>query len=135
MKILFISAIALLIIVPESCKKTSPSNDGVDPGIERNIRFQLYTDKDFSSETSIIKFSVFIRDAHTTLFDSSLAPMQLKDIPRVANKIIIEKTVSGYGNKDLAAGFHYEIENVGHSGFVDTSKAGNVLKVIDYAFQ
>ena len=135
MKIFSIGIVALLIMIVEACKKTYPSTDGGDPGNERKIRFQLYTDKDFSSETSIIKFSVFIRDAHTTLFDSSLAPMQLKDIPHVANKIIIEKTVSGYGNKDLAAGFHYEIENVGHSGFVDTSKAGNVLKVIDYAFQ
>jgi len=43
--------------------------------------------------------------------------------------------VSGSGNSDLAAGFHYEIQNVGHSGYTDTSKAGNGLKVIDYAFQ
>jgi len=135
MKILFISAITLLIIVPESCKKTYPSTTGEDPGIDRNIRFQLYTDKDFSGETSVIKFSIFVRDAHTTLFDSSLTPMQLKDIPGAANKIVIEKTVSGHGNRDLAAGFHYEIENVGHSGYTDTSKAGNALKVIDYAFQ
>ena len=135
MKILFISVVALLMIIPESCKKTYPSTDGENPGIDRKIRFQLYTDKDFSSETSVIKFSVFVRDAHTTLFDSSLAPMQLKDIPDAAHKIVIEKVVSGHGNKDLSAGFHYEIENVGHSGYLDTSKAGNALKVIDYAFQ
>jgi hypothetical protein len=135
MKILFISVVALLMIIPESCKKTYPSTDGEYPGIDRKIRFQLYTDKDFSSETSVIKFSVFVRDAHTTLFDSSLAPMQLKDIPDAAHKIEIEKVVSGHGNTDLAAGFHYEIENVGHSGYTDTSKAGNAFKVIDYAFQ
>ncbi len=133
MKILFITIVALLVTM-ESCKKTYPSNDGGDPNVERTIRFQLYTDKDFSGETSVIKFSVFIRDEHTTLFDSSLAPMQLKDIPGIANKLIVEKTVHGNGNADLAAGFHYEIENVGHSGFTDTSKAGNKLKVIDYAF-
>ncbi|HEV8505323.1 MAG TPA: hypothetical protein VGQ53_07990 [Chitinophagaceae bacterium] len=135
MKILFISVVALLAIIPESCKKTYPSNDGTDPGIDRKISFQLYTDKDFSSETSTIKFSLFIRDAHTTLFDSSLAPMQLKDIPDAAHKIVIEKVISGKGNIDLAAGFHYDIENVGHAGFTDTSKAGNALKVIDYSFQ
>ena len=135
MKILFISAVTLSIIIAESCKKTYPSTDGGDPGIDRKIRFQLYTNKDFSSETSIIKFSIFVRDEHTTLLDSSLAPMQLKDIPGTANKIVIEKVVAGHGNTDLAAGFHYEIENVGHSGYTDTSKAGNALKVIDYAFQ
>jgi hypothetical protein len=135
MKILFISVVTLLVIIPEACKKTYPSSDGEKPGIDRKIRFQLYTDKDFSSETSVIKFSIFVRDAHTSLFDSSLAPMQLKDIPNAANKIVIEKLVSGHGNTDLAAGFHYEIENVGHSGFTDTSNAGNALKVIDYSFQ
>jgi hypothetical protein len=134
MKILFISSVTLLSIVLGSCEKTYPT-DGDDPGIDRKIRFQLYTDKDFSAETSTIKFSVFVRDAHTTLFDSSLAPMQIKDIPDASHKIVIEKVVSGYGNTNLSAGFHYEIENVGHSGYVDTSKAGNAFKVVDYSFQ
>jgi hypothetical protein len=134
MKILFISSITLLSIALGSCKKTYPT-DGGDPGIDRKIRFQLYTDKDFSGETSTIKFSLFIRNTRTTLFDSSFAPMQLKDIPDAANKIVVEKVVSGNGNADLAAGFHYEIENVGHSGYTDTSKAGNAFKVIDYSFQ
>jgi hypothetical protein len=40
----------------------------------------------------------------------------------------------GNNNADLAAGFHYEIQNVGHSGYIDTSRAGNELKVVDYAF-
>jgi hypothetical protein len=134
MKILFINVVILFSLILGSCKKTYPSTDG-DPGIERTIRFQLYTDKDFSGETSNIKFSIFIRNAHTTLFDSSLAPMQIKDIPDAGHKIVIEKTVPGNGTADLSAGFHYEIENVGHSGYIDTSKAGNALKVIDYSFQ
>ncbi len=61
--------------------------------------------------------------------------MQIKDIPDAAHKIVIEKTVFGTGNSDLAAGFNYEIQNVGHSWYIDTSRAGNELKVIDYAFQ
>ncbi len=133
MKILFISIVIMSSLILGSCKKTYPSNDG-DPGLERTIRFQLYTDQDLSDETSAIKFSIFIRNAHTTLFDSSFAPMQISDIPDALNKIVIEKTVSGNGNVDLSAGFHYEIENVGHSGYIDTSKAGNALKVIDYPF-
>ena len=135
MKILFSSAFVLLILALASCKKTYPASETIEPGIERTIRFQLYTNQDFSGETSIIRFSIFIRNAHTTIFDSSLAMMQIKDIPDAAHKLVFEKTVTGNGNSDLSAGFHYEIENVGYSGYIDTSRAGNVFKVIDYAFQ
>ena len=135
MKFFSISIVALLILTMESCKKTYPSSDGENPGTGRKVLFQLYTDKDFSTETSVIKFSIFIRNARTTFFDSSFAPMQIKDIPDAAHKIVIEKTVFGTGNADLAAGFNYEIQNVGNSWYIDTSRAGNVLKVIDYAFQ
>jgi len=135
MKIFSISTLVLLIVTMESCKKTYPSSDGENPGTGRKVLFQLYTDKDFSAETSVIKFSIFIRNARTTFFDSSFASMQIKDIPDAAHKIVIEKTVFGTGNSDLAAGFNYEIQNVGNSWYIDTSRAGNVLKVIDYAFQ
>jgi len=135
MKIFSISIVVLLIVTMESCKKTYPSSDGENPGTGRKVLFQLYTDKDFSAETSVIKFSIFIRNARTTFFDSSFASMQIKDIPDAAHKIVIEKTVFGTGNADLAAGFNYEIQNVGNSWYIDTSRAGNVLKVIDYAFQ
>ena len=135
MKIFSISTLVLLIVTMESCKKTYPSSDGENPGTGRKVLFQLYTDKDFSAETSVIKFSIFIRNARTTFFDSSFASMQIKDIPDAAHKIVIEKTVFGTGNADLAAGFNYEIQNVGNSWYIDTSRAGNVLKVIDYAFQ
>ena len=135
MKIFSISIVVLLIVTMESCKKTYPSSDGENHGTGRKVLFQLYTDKDFSAETSVIKFSIFIRNARTTFFDSSFASMQIKDIPDAAHKIVIEKTVFGTGNSDLAAGFNYEIQNVGNSWYIDTSRAGNVLKVIDYAFQ
>jgi len=134
MKFFFVTVVALLSVIGQSCKKTHPSTGGESLSSERKIRFQLYTDKDFSNENSVIKFSIFIRDAHTTLFDSSLAPMKLQDIPDAAHKIVIDKMVLGDNNADLAAGFHYEIQNVGHSGYIDTSRAGNELKVVDYAF-
>ena len=134
MNFFFVTVVALLVVIGQSCRKTYPSTGGETLASERKIRFQLYTDKDFSNENSVIKFSIFIRDAHTTLFDSSLAPMQLQDIPDAAHKIIIDKMVLGTNNADLAAGFHYEIQNVGHSGYIDTSRAGNELKVVDYAF-
>jgi len=62
-----------------------------------------------------------------------LASMRIEDIPDALNKLVIEKTVND--NSDLAAGFHYEIQDVGSSSFIDTSKAGNPFKIIDYSFQ
>jgi hypothetical protein len=70
MKFFFVTVVALLSVIGQSCKKTHPSTGGESLSSERKIRFQLYTDKDFSNENSVIKFSIFIRDAHTTLFDS-----------------------------------------------------------------
>jgi hypothetical protein len=134
MKIFLISVFALTIVIMESCKKTYPVTDEGNAN-GRKIRFQLYTSKDFSGETAVIEFSIFIRNEHTTLFDSSLASTQIKDIPDAAHKLVIEKKVSGNNDSDLAAGFHYEIQNVGYSWYTDTSKAGNALKVIDYSFQ
>jgi hypothetical protein len=61
--------------------------------------------------------------------------MQIKDIPDSAHKIVVEKKVIGYDNTELTAGFIYEIENVGSSWHIDTSKAGNPLKIIDYNFR
>lgn len=103
------------------------------PVNSRTIRFQLYTNQDFSGNTSLISFSLFIRNTNKTILDSSLASMQIKDIPDEAHKIVIEKTVSD--NSDLAAGFRYEIQNVGNSSYTDTSKAGSMFKVIDFSFQ
>ena len=126
-----IAVFAVVTIV--SCKKYNSSTPTYPT--ERKIRFQLYTNQDFSGETSVINFSIFIRNTRTTLFDSALVSMQIKDIPDAAHKLIIEKTVLTNDNSDLAAGFQYEIQNVGFSWYIDTSKAGNPFKVIDYAFQ
>ena len=103
------------------------------PAAQRTIRFQLYTNQDFSDNSSVINFSIFIRDANRTLFDSSLASMRIKDIPDALNKLVIEKTVND--NSDLAAGFRYEIHDVGTSSYIDTSKAGNPFKIVDFSFQ
>jgi hypothetical protein len=125
------AALALLFIVV-SCRKYSSGNI-IYPASPRTIRFQLYTNQDFSGNASVINFSIFIRDANRTLFDSSLAPMRIEDIPDALHKLVIEKTVND--NADLAAGFNYEIQDVGNSWYIDTSKAGNALKIIDYSFQ
>lgn len=135
MKRNFIPAFAVitLTLVGSSCKKYA-SGPPVFPTNDRKIRFELYTNQDFSGNTSIINFSIFIRTQNQTLLDSALASMEIKDIPDAAHKLAFEKTVSGYNNADLAAGFDYTIQNVGSSWYTDTSKAGTALKVIDYDF-
>jgi hypothetical protein len=131
--IIAICSALLVVLTGISCKKDYSSHDTSNSFTSRTIRFQLYTNQDFSANTSVINFSIFIKNGNKTLFDSSLASMQIKDIPDNTHKIVIEKTVAD--NADLAAGFRYEILNVGISWHIDTSKAGNGLKVIDYAFQ
>jgi len=131
--IILFFATLLVVLTGISCKKDYSSHDTTNSAKSRTFRFQLYTDQDFSTNSSAINFSIFIKSGSATLFDSSLASMQIKDIPDNTHKIIIEKTVAG--NADLAAGFRYEIPNVGISWHIDTSKAGNSFKVIDYAFQ
>lgn len=119
----------LIVIVSGACKK---QNDSQPP---RKFLFQLYTNKDFSTNEAKISFSVFIRSRNITLFDSALAPMKIKDIPDALHKISIEKSVWGHNYEDLAAGFRYKIEEVGESWYIDTSSARNPFKIIDYAFQ
>jgi len=136
MKRFIIAGLAALTVtfILVSCRKDSSSNIP-EPTVDRKFSFQLYTNQDFSNDNSVIHFSIFIRTANKTLFDSAFASMQIKDIPDALHKLVIEKTVAANANLDLAAGFNYEIENVGNSWHVDTSSAGNLFKVIDYNFQ
>jgi|SRR5215475_11448895 len=131
-KFIRITAALAVLLVVVSCRKYSSGNMSY-PAAQRTIRFQLYTNQDFSDNSSVINFSIFIRDANRTLFDSSLASMRIKDIPDALNKLVIEKTVND--NSDLAAGFRYEIHDVGTSSYIDTSKAGNPFKIVDFSFQ
>jgi hypothetical protein len=141
-KIWLLFSLSITIV---SCKK-----DGLDgspmppPESGRTFRFVLYTDQDYSTDDHIIDFTIFIKKgsvyiydttAGTLLFDSAYAPIRIKNIPDPAHKIVVEKKITGYDNEDLTAGFVYEIENVGFSWHIDTSKAGNPFKVIDYNFQ
>ena len=133
-KFIRIAAALAALFVVVSCRKYSSGNITYPaPAEPRTIRFQLYTNQNFSDNSSVINFSLFIRDANRTLFDSSLASMRIQDIPDALHKLVIEKTVND--NSDLAAGFRYEIHDVGTSSYIDTSKTGNPFKIIDYAFQ
>lgn len=139
-----ISLSLIFCIIAVSCKKEDINGNPAPAAAGRTVRFQLYTDQDFSNDNHIINFTVFVKRGNVNIFDSTtnnilydstFASMQIKDIPDFAHKITIEKQIANYDNVDLTAGFIYEIENVGYSWHIDTSRAGNPLKVIDYNFR
>jgi hypothetical protein len=113
-----------------SCKK-----DDLPMASPRKIRFVLYTEEDFSSDSSNITFSLFIRNSTKTLFDSTLSTIRIKDIPNESNKLIFEKQVPNDDGSVITAGFYYIIENVGQSWFLDTCSASTSIKTINYSFK
>src|SRR4051812_20641781 len=122
----FLSAIFLTclfsILIATSCKKETTTEEA--PTVARTVQFALYTDKDFSTDNHSITFRLFIQNsASQTIWDTVLAPMQIKGIPAEINKIVVEKTVS-YNTSLLKVGFDYDIENVGNSWYLDSFSAG-----------
>ena len=136
MKAYLILAVVVMSAVA-SCKK-----DQVYPGGQNNVipparkvRYELYTKEDFAGEQANIQFSIFMKTAQRTIFDSTLATMKIQDIPDSLHRIIIEKWVPGNDTSTLAVGFDYQIENVGISWYLDTFPAGDTLKVMKYPFR
>jgi hypothetical protein len=121
-----------LLTILASCKKDTSYVDHRPP---RTVRFVLFTEKDFANDEHNITFSLVIRTHSKVLFDSSLATMKIKDIPKIGNQLVFDKTVPNDDHTDLAAGFDYTIENVGSSWFIDTLKASALSKTITYSFQ
>ena len=121
-----------IILTGVCCKKDALP---LSPNPARTIKFILYTKKDFSGNDKTITFSMFIRNHTKILFDSTLSAMKIRDIPDSTNQLIFEKTVLGDDGSELAAGFRYVIENVGYSSHLDTCKAGETFKAIEFAFQ
>lgn len=106
------------------------------PPAPRTVNYILYTEKDFSGEHDTIRFEIIMKAGSTTLLDSPLAPMTIAQVPGPATKIDITKTVpEAYRNADLQVGFLYSIDNVGMSWYLDSSKAGNLQKVVTYKFE
>jgi hypothetical protein len=122
----------LLLVLTTSCNKSSASLPVISP---RKIQYELYTNSDFSDNNTNIRFSLFIRTKTKVLLDSDLAPMKIKDIPDASNKIIIIKTVPNNDTSELSVGFLYSIEGIGNSWHLDTIRAGEIFKLVDYAFQ
>ncbi len=114
------------------CKK---HNATPPPPPTRTIQYQLYTTQDFSTVKDSITFQLSMRDGATVIFDSTLAPMRISEIPDNAHQILFKKPVpAGHEKSDLVVGFLYEIKDIGSSWFLDSSKAGSTIKIIDYNF-
>jgi len=135
LRLVMITAIAAQIALEIACSNDKPLVTPIIPKTGRTIKFVLYTKKDFSTDNGNIAFSLFIRKHTGSLFDSTLSVMKLKDIPDSTHRLVFEKIVPNDDGSDLAAGFHYNIENVGHAGYTDTSNAGEKVKVIEYDFR
>gem|GEM_PF-393909 len=121
------------MILASSCKK---ERGGGIQKVARAVRFQLYTDQDFSEDNHTITFQAFIQSSNNTdLWDSMFPPMKISEIPGVANKLGMEKTVLANAAAVLKVGFRYSIQDVGLSWFIDTSSAGQLFKLVDFNFR
>ena len=132
MKINLFIIFPVLLLIVVSCKKDQPNAKTNPP---RKVRYELYTNEDFSGDQKNILFSIFIRNGQKTIFDSPLAAMKIKDIPDSNHKIIIEKLAPDNDTATLVVGFNYQIENVGFSWFLETFPAGDTVKVLRYPFR
>ena len=133
-KLFILAALCISLLI--SCKKTNPDLPPNKPVATKTIRFQLYTDKDFSTNEHTIIFTTSIETAATghKLWDSTFAVRKIKDIPSAVNKIVIEKTIAA-SDSILKTGFYYTITDVGYSWYLDTVGKSSMFKVIDYDFQ
>jgi hypothetical protein len=129
--VLPITVFAFLLLLTSCLKKVE-----VVPTLPltRTVKFNLYTDQDFSTDNHNITFSVFVRNSTKTLLDSAITTMKVKDIPKLANKLTFEKTIVN-DNSELTVGFKYYIENVGYSWYLDTLAAGGRTKLLNYSFK
>jgi len=135
-ELFYLMLLIFLVAVATSCNKQTGVPHNNDTTVHKTILFSLYTDKDFSSENDAIAFTIFITNLRDQMvWDSALMPMKLKDIPDMANKITVEKSIIIHKDSILKVGFKYVINEVGYSRFYDTCNASETLKKVDYNFQ
>jgi hypothetical protein len=133
MKIKILIVCGFVILTESACQKHSMDVDS--PENVRKVQYQLYTEKDFGADTSIITFTAIIRTTdNLILWDSLLAPMKLMDIPGPADKIVFEKIVPYYSSP-LKVGFEYSIKCVGHSHFIDSLGVNEKYRVVNFDFK
>jgi len=131
MNIKYFTILSVLLLAVLSCKKDQPAKTNPP----RKVRYELFTNEDFSDDAKNILFSIIMRTGQHTIFDSPLAAMKIKEIPDSNHRIIIEKLVPDNDTATLVVGFNYQIENVGSSWFLDTFRTGNTFKLLRYSFR
>jgi hypothetical protein len=123
-----------LIVMGTACRKQVDVVQD-QPVIVRNVRFGLYSNSNTPGDNTRISFTTAIRNKDKILWDSVLAPMQIKDIPDAAHMLIIEKSLLTKDTSLLKAGFYYTIDNVGSSWYVDSFAVYEGIKTINFNFQ
>ena len=109
--------------------------DANNKDVTRKIQFVLYTDQDISADNDLVTFRLSIqRLPNRVLWDSVLAPMRLKDIPALAQKLVLERAVPGNDPSLLKVGFIYSIENTGNSSHLEYIEAGQNFKRVEFNF-
>jgi hypothetical protein len=133
-KLLVLSVLCIFLLV--SCKKNNADLPPNKLSTTKTIRFQLYTNQDFSTNESTIIFKASIQNVgnNQIIWDSTFATRKIKEIPGEANKIIVQKSIL-VTDSTLKVGFYYTITNVGSSWYLDTVGKGTSFKLIDYNFQ
>ena len=105
----------------------------------RTIHYILYTKEDFAGDNDTIRFRLRMQTTGVTgrvLFDSSIAPMRISEIPDSLHRLQFTKTVPpGHDHDLLVVGFVYDIDHVGESWFLDSSLAGASSKTVEYSFR
>ncbi len=135
----YLSLAFISILSLASCNKYQSvpygnNNPGTPPS-ERKVRFELFTNENFSGDRKNIQFTVHIGKAPLPVFDSTLATMKIEDIPDSAHRIVIEKSIPVNDTTTLEVGFLYTIENVGNSWYLEAFPGNQSFKLIRYSFK
>jgi hypothetical protein len=125
---LLFSLLCSLVMI-SGCK-----NDDITRQSLRKLAFELFTDQDFSAETGTIIFKPVIIDNRTVLWDSTFAPMLIKEIPASINKIAFQKIIAN-NHSELKVGFEYTIVDVGTSGYYERAPDDGQFRKITFNFK
>jgi hypothetical protein len=134
MKYFGIALFAFLLLSIAACKKVYDANQQYNPPL-RKVRFELYTKENFSGNTRNITFSLQMHNSTDKIYDSTLSPMKVEDIPDSLHKMIFEKSVPGNDTSTLVVGFYYYLENVGYSWYLEQFPARDTFKILRYPFR
>jgi len=137
MKSILFSSLLLsaVLVFGISCKKYSDPDPGSGQKVDRKVQFVLFTTADHSTDNHQITFRLAIQNYNGQfLWDSVLAPIAIKNIPDLAHKISVEKTISA-NSAQLKVGFYYSIEDVGNSWHLESFDAGTSVKTVNFDFQ